>query len=217
MDDCVAVVDDREKLVPLSVETATEEVKLMSNLPSVLLHHKEEEDVVEPIGSSDQKQELSGESAGGGIIDKIISHFHEPAAPLQEVESRKGGESSIDHGGEQSISTTTSIQKQEIDGGAGGGGIVDKIMSHLHGFGETSAAAAAAAAAADQEEIVHSHDEQAQLQEVVGSNRKEQVTESNGGGLLNQIITNFPTVSIPDHVTSPKAEEASLLIHIVQD
>ncbi|XP_038992553.1 uncharacterized protein LOC120116051 [Hibiscus syriacus] len=132
----------------------------------------------------------------GGLFDHIISNLVSPLSP-------RSGNISTQVKAEAFDDTTASENepglRSEEEGGGGGGGFINNLMYNLF------------------------HPSEGEVGE--GSNKKQKVEEcgedeskaekTEGGGIIDNIVSRLPT-SLPESA-APSSDEATILIHIVQD
>ncbi|XVF55035.1 hypothetical protein PTKIN_Ptkin06aG0004100 [Pterospermum kingtungense] len=162
-------------------------------------------------GDSDENKQAGKETIpgggkdgekGGGLLDHIISNLVTPVSPKTgnttqgEVEAFDG--------------TSENQSVEEVGGGGGGagsgGGLINNIVSNLFHHSEG--------------EVVESREEKKKKEMVkVGKENKAEKTEDGGGGggggIIDNIVSHMPK-SLPDDA-APTSDEATILIHIVQD
>ncbi|ONK62660.1 uncharacterized protein A4U43_C07F6540 [Asparagus officinalis] len=99
---------------------------------------------------------------------------------------------------DEEIQAQVEVKEEEVVAESNGGGLINQLISHLPSFESNG-------------------DNTNVTEEAKQGENKE---ENNRGGVVDQLITNLPSVSVPvstPAAPTPDSEEASLLIHIVQD
>ncbi|KAK8561598.1 hypothetical protein V6N13_149237 [Hibiscus sabdariffa] len=138
--------------------------------------------------------EGKNEEKGGGLFEHIISNLVSPLSP------RTGGKVEAFN----DTSTTASENKAEEEGG-GGGGLINNLMSNLFQQSE-----------GEEGEESKNKKQKVEVEVEVGEDEsKAEKTEGGGGGIIGNIVSQLPT-SLPDSA-APSSDEATILIHIVQD
>ncbi|XVE76612.1 hypothetical protein DITRI_Ditri12bG0187200 [Diplodiscus trichospermus] len=131
------------------------------------------------------------EDKGGGLLDHIISNLVSPSK-TEKVEAFDG--TSENESGFRSA--------EEV---GDGGGLISNIVSSLFHHSEG--------------EVRESTDEskKEEMVKVGEENKAEKTEEDGGGGIIDNIVSHLPT-SLPEaDDAAPTTDEATILIHIVQD
>ncbi|XWS59998.1 hypothetical protein CRYUN_Cryun08bG0170300 [Craigia yunnanensis] len=141
------------------------------------------------------------EENGGGLLDHIISNLVTPLSP-KTGNTTQGKVEAFDVRSENESGFRS---EEEVGGGSGsGGGLINNILSNL--FNHSEGEVRESTKENKKEEMVK-----------VGEENKAEKTEEGGGGggIIDNIVSHLPT-SLPDDA-APTSEEATILIHIVQD
>ncbi|GMJ03260.1 hypothetical protein HRI_003995200 [Hibiscus trionum] len=136
--------------------------------------------------------EGGNEEKGGGIFDHIISNLVSPLSP-------RTGNISSSQGKVEAFDDTSASQNEAEEEGSGGG-LISNFMSNLFHHSEGEAG--------------EERNKRQKVEEAGEYQSKAEKTED-GGGIIDNIVSQLPT-SLPDGA-APSSDEATILIHIVQD
>ncbi|XWS55487.1 hypothetical protein CRYUN_Cryun09bG0004400 [Craigia yunnanensis] len=140
-----------------------------------------------PEGGKDEKK-------GGGLLDHIISNLVFPSSP-KTGNITQGKVEAFDGTSENESGFTSA---EEV---GGEGGVINNVVSNLFHHSEG--------------EVRESSEENTKekMAKVGEENKTEE--DGGGGGIIDNIVSHLPT-SLPDDA-APTTDEATILIHIVQD
>ncbi|KAE8686924.1 TRNA pseudouridine synthase B [Hibiscus syriacus] len=154
-----------------------------------------------------EKETISAAAEGkhdensGGIFDHIISNLVSPLSP------RTGNTSTRTQGKTEAFDHTTAsenepgLRSEGEGGGGGGGGFINNFVSNLFHHSEG--------------EVGEGSSNKKQKVEEGGEDQSKSEKTENGGGIIHNIVSQLPT-SLPESA-APSSDEATILIHIVQD
>ncbi|KAK8563947.1 hypothetical protein V6N13_005833 [Hibiscus sabdariffa] len=137
--------------------------------------------------------EEKNEEKGGGLFDHIISNLVSP---------RSGGK--VEAFDDTSTTASQNKAEEEGGGGGGGGGLINNLMSNLFHHSESEG-----------EVGEESKNKKQKVEVEVGEDESKAEKTEEGGGIIENIVSQLPT-SLPDSA-APSSDEATILIHIVQD
>ncbi|XXG39783.1 hypothetical protein AAC387_Pa01g0654 [Persea americana] len=151
------------------------------------------------VGTVKEEMKEGEGGVGGGIINQLISSLLKPKGEEDhEGEGKRGLEDEV--GGVEEVKE----EKKEEEGESGGGVINQFISNLLNSNGEED----------EEKGKVELNDEERGIEQV-----KEEEKEEETGGVINNLLSNFP-VSLPPAISDdvvPETGEASLLLSIIED